>query len=211
MTGKHENILVVGICGAAGAGKDTFADGIRVACAIKDEPFFRVSLADALKTLATKVFNEGADMFHGREKKEVASELLAFMSPRQVLQRLGAAGRDVLGDDVWINAAQRKIDAFASNGTRGIVAVPDIRYPNEAEWLRGFANNLFVRVKRVSDDDDVELNVLNEATAKHETEQHYPSFGVDVEYPNHDCGSLVGAVQAVAEAWNDIKRKGNFA
>lgn len=64
---------------------------------------------------------------------------------RGLLQRLGTeAGRDVLGEDVWIEAAWKDLDTplYAAR-----VVVTDVRFENEARWIRNHGGQV-VHVSR---------------------------------------------------------------
>lgn len=69
-----------------------------------------------------------------------------FPEVRRILQRLGdEAGRQVHGEETWILNLLRRV--AAENEAGRPVVVPDVRYPNEAEWLAN-AGFLVVRVDR---------------------------------------------------------------
>lgn len=54
---------------------------------------------------------------------------------RRLMQRLGTeAGREVLGEDVWVDALSRRLDASAS--INNLVIVTDVRFDNEARLIR---------------------------------------------------------------------------
>lgn len=72
-----------------------------------------------------------------RAKAAPASEGSEQWSVRAYLQRLGTeAGRDILGDDIWVKTAHRKVQAAQFKGYD--VVITDVRFPNEyAAVLKG--------------------------------------------------------------------------
>lgn len=124
---------LVGFTGAAGSGKDTAAQALKDFVHIRfAEPVYQgieainpLLLVDdwdgspqAIR-LATLVQDVGWDK--AKEKPEV----------RRLLQRYGTeAGRDIHGQDCWINIAKRRIRKELSESKR--VKVTDVRFENEA-------------------------------------------------------------------------------
>jgi hypothetical protein len=138
--------LLVGLCGYAGSGKDEAAKGLVA------DGWERVALADALRDALAAL----DPLIHASNNHVVTvlSNVLAefdgdwdavkkFHDVRRLLQRLGTeAGRDIHGQDCWVNIARRKILATSNN-----VVVTDIRFANEAAMIRDLGGVL-VRVER---------------------------------------------------------------
>lgn len=126
------NHRLVGMVGFAGAGKDTVAD------ILTDDGWTRIAFADVLREalyrldplipcgsqvhrLSYLVDRMGWD----RVKREMGE-------PRPLLQRLGTeAGRDLLGENVWVDAGMEKAAAVD-----GPVIVTDVRFENELAAIR---------------------------------------------------------------------------
>lgn len=133
--------MLIGTTGKKQAGKDSFAARL-----VEAHGFTRVAFADPMRefALALDPLVDG----HYRLSEivrslgwDVAKESIPEV--RRTLQRLGTeAGRNVLGDRVWIDAALGKIDAVD-----GPVVVTDVRFPNEAEAITS-AGGILVRVVR---------------------------------------------------------------
>lgn len=135
---------LIGIAGRKRSGKDTlaarlvnvhgytrvaFADPLR-AMALALDPLVRTNAGHVLR-LSELVAFDGWE--HAKEHTEV----------RRTLQRLGTeAGRQVLGDTIWIDTAMRLVDAMP-----GPVVITDVRYPNEADAIRA-AGGIVLRVDR---------------------------------------------------------------
>jgi hypothetical protein len=148
--------MVVGIVGYAQVGKDTVAQFL-----VREYGFRRLALADVLREMLyalnplvqvtqpdTQVDETvGLQSFVDRwgwERAKQVSEHLAT-SPwtvRRYLQRLGTeAGRDILGEDVWVDLLLQRAQTLQR------VVVPDIRFPNEAKAIRALGGQL-IRVTR---------------------------------------------------------------
>lgn len=119
---------LVGLTGYAQTGKSTAADYLNGV-----HGFTEVNFADALRDLATKVDPILPGGVHYRD----AESLLGYEEAkgtvtgfRQTLKDLGSGCREVLGEDVWIRAAMRRIPL----SQRTVVA--DCRFLNEAAAIR---------------------------------------------------------------------------
>ncbi len=142
---------LIGLMGAAGAGKDSVADVLERA------GWTRRAFADPLRRgLATMLGL--TDAHWRRDQKEEPIDWLG-RSPRELLQTLGTEwGRDLVHHDVWVLVAEREIDAMrrairwmcisedeAAEYLAGRISHPDatpgvvfadVRFPGEAEMLR---------------------------------------------------------------------------
>jgi hypothetical protein len=117
-------VHVIGIGHKARHGKDTFA---RALIEARPDLVQRFAFADALKALAR--------VRHGMTRKDAP-----------LLQRLGLEARehDV---EVWLRAVYWAIE----DARPAIAVITDVRFENEAEFVRGMGGTL-VRVSRVSED-----------------------------------------------------------
>ncbi len=116
---------LIGITGKAGAGKDTAANMI-------SHTVF--SLATPIKTAAAVIFGLPIKNFYDQSLKEVVDEHWN-MSPRSMIQLLGTeACRGAFGDDIWLRSME-KIMTLSTGIDKFVIA--DIRFENEADWLRG--------------------------------------------------------------------------
>jgi hypothetical protein len=148
--------VIIGVSGYARSGKDTIASHL-----VKSYGFTQLSFADilrkgvyelnsivgynrvdlgdgefALETVRTQqVIDEfGWDSY--KEKSEFATEI------RLQLQHLGTeVGRNLLGEDVWVQAAFRLLNADEN------YVIPDCRFENEARTVVEFGGQVF-RVSR---------------------------------------------------------------
>lgn len=141
--------MIVGIGNNYQVGKDSAALAL-----CRDLGFRRVAFADKLKDLAleadplvtssTMTVNIGAG--RGRLKWLVQGvgwdeAKRIYPEVREFLQRLGAAARNVFGDEFWIEQALAGIEP----GER--VVVSDVRYRNEAEAIKALGG-IVIQIER---------------------------------------------------------------
>ena len=143
---------LIGICGPAGSGKDTLADGIAAT-----DVYVKHNLADPIKAALNAMFGWGPAHWENRDWKEEPVPWLEiedvgpFVSPRFLAQTLGTEwGRERIDPEIWLKIAQRKYAKIAGAGTMsggrivgmGMI-IPDIRFENEAAWIKDEGGLLF--------------------------------------------------------------------
>ena len=138
--------MLIGITGAKGSGKDTFA-----------QPFINhgainVKMAATLKNmLRSMCLTAGVDqqeiewMLEG-DLKEVPCEVFGGKTPRWAMQTLGTEWRNMLHKDLWLNIWKRQVRTYLERGD--MVICTDIRFKHEYEALKELGGSL-VRVDRV--------------------------------------------------------------
>src|ERR1700722_6841689 len=104
---------VIGLCGRARVGKDTAAAHIEAKYGWR-----RVGFADELKRIAAEYFGWRGSR-HPTDPKGGS-----------VLVGVGEMMRREVSEDFWINKAAEKL--FSHDR----IVVSDVRYPNEADWIR---------------------------------------------------------------------------
>lgn len=136
-------MLLIGITGLAGSGKDT------AGAFLVERGWTRIGFADALKDLALRInplvawedmeadwrLSDAIDTFGANEAKFRVPEV------RRFYQALGNEAREVLGDTVWLEAWKRQAVQHDK------VVVTDVRYPNEAEFIKSLGGRV-VRIDR---------------------------------------------------------------
>lgn len=127
---------VVGITGKAGSGKDTLADIFQ-----KVYHFERYSLAAPLKRGLCAMLDLDPGVFERRDLKEKPIPWIG-KSPRYLAQTIGTEwGRQLINDRLWLACADQFIQKARAAGVPGVV-IPDVRFSNEAYWIRD-ANPFF--------------------------------------------------------------------
>ena len=136
--------MIIGLTGYAQSGKDTVAQIL-----VKRYGFTRVAFADPIREFAydvnpivDTVANEkitlrymvDRDGWEGAKKHEEV---------RKTLQRIGVAARNNFGDDFWIIKAMEKV----KHADR--IVVTDVRFINEAKWIKNYEQSQIWRIKRL--------------------------------------------------------------
>jgi hypothetical protein len=130
----RERGQLLGLVGAAGAGKDTLAGYLRL------YGYRRVAFADKLKTLALAINPCIHDPVLGITHLERIvnvedwEKAKLYTEVREFLQTLGLGAREVLGPNVWVDAALRGVPASLEAGRS--VVFTDVRFPNEVARIR---------------------------------------------------------------------------
>lgn len=156
--------MIIGITGYARHGKDTVAQRL-----VDAWGYTRIGLADQVRVaaLALDPIVECVDLPAHAHRKLRLSELVdeggwetakGLPEVRRTLQRLGTeVGRGLLGEDIWIQMLERAIP----KPLRARVVVPDVRFPNEAEWV--MRHGMIIKVVRPHFDNGVDHTHESEA------------------------------------------------
>lgn len=148
--------MIIALSGYGGCGKDTVADIL-----VEEFGFYKYAWADTLRMAASalnpivEVDEYGAALRYNDVVAAVGYNEAKFAYPevREILQRLGTeVGRELIGDNVWVNATLSRIERERLPGENIVIA--DTRFLNEANVLTngsfhfGRGENLVVRVER---------------------------------------------------------------
>lgn len=131
--------MIIGLSGYAQSGKDTLGSAL-----VDNYGFTRYAFADALKEMTYRL-NPIVNGMGSRIQEFVDTEgwETAKKHPevRRLLQVMGTeAGRQVLGDNIWVNAVLNKVQDQN-------VVITDCRFPNEAQAVKD-RGGFIVRVRR---------------------------------------------------------------
>jgi hypothetical protein len=125
-------MMLIGLTGKAGAGKDTVGDFL-----CWKFGFATYAFAHPLKAGCMVMFGLSKEQCFGAEKEIVDEDI--GMSPRRILQLAGTEfGRNMIANDIWIRRATKELkqlQSMDSDDFRGLV-VTDVRFENEAAWIR---------------------------------------------------------------------------
>ena len=154
-------IKLIGIHGPLDGGKDTTANYIQ---AKFPDKYGRYSFAGPLKAACRIMFCFSQEQLEDRKLKEEADPFWGF-APRKAMQLLGTEfGRDMLRDDVWIKRAEMEHAKNLGIG-RGTV-ITDVRFENEAVWLRTQPNSALIYLIAPNIKRDERYNHASEAGIK---------------------------------------------
>lgn len=182
---KRGGTRIVGLCGYARSGKDTAAKALT-----ESGEWRRAAFADALK----------ADVLHAMIGSAKAGGIPRAQWPRwswfedaaakerlrPLLVEYGRAMRGV-SPDYWI----RRLERDYMRGGQA-VAVTDVRYANEAEWIRSLGGLV------------IEIARPGTGPANAEEERSMQCFEADYTVCNAgDIGSLHAQVSRLVKGWYD--------
>lgn len=132
-------IQLIGVHGPLNGGKDTVATYI-----IHKFPthFIRYAFARPIKEACKVLFGFTQAQLEDRVLKELDDKFWGF-SPRKAMQLLGTEyGRDMLRKDIWIKRAEMECINNLQQGCATVIT--DVRFENEAEWLRAQPNSMLI-------------------------------------------------------------------
>lgn len=122
--------MLIGICGAAGSGKDEVASVL-----VEKFGYIRNKFADPLYEMVAAMTGYTVSQLQDRRLKEKPIGWLDSKTPRQLLQTLGTDwGRTLVHSEVWIRSVQRRVERAREDGRHSVIT--DLRFDNEAEWVR---------------------------------------------------------------------------
>ena len=137
--------LVIGIIGKKGSGKDTMADRIIQMCG--SDQVVKYSLATPIKEVCKILFRLTDGQLHNEVEKELPDPRWANQTPRRLMQWIGTdVFRNQFGTDFWLQHARWAVDTLVRSYR--IIIIPDVRFTNEAEFVRSYPNHLLVRIHR---------------------------------------------------------------
>lgn len=201
--------LLIGLCGYAGAGKDTAAKALlwngwehaSFAAKLKDfalkvNPL--ISVHPGMPGYASIVGTGGTDLtpkhvVHVRyaDYLDLVGAEQAKTNPevRQLQQRIGTdAGRKVLGDNVWVDAAMDDLPAGKN------VVFTDVRFPNEAAAIQD-AGGYVIRISRPG----------HGPVNNHPSETSLDTYPIDAVVTNDDTMAVLG--RRLAERVEQLKSR----
>jgi hypothetical protein len=132
--------VVIGILGNARAGKDTIARYLSVKFSVDLLSNKRVAFADPIRDMANSLLhNYGIEPPIDENKNMVIPAL--GVSYRYLCQTLGTDwGRNMVGSSIWLNALYAKVKLNSPD----VVLIPDVRFKNEADYLRTHFKNVYL-------------------------------------------------------------------
>lgn len=151
-------MVILGICGFQGAGKDTFANYL-----VSNHNFIKFSFAGATKDVLNVVFGwdrallEG-DTVESRKFRETEdtwwSEKLGIpnLTSRKTLQLIGTdLFRKHFNPEIWSSVVEKKILTQLKNNPNSNIVVSDCRFPNEIQMLRNLGSHIISIQRNIPD------------------------------------------------------------
>jgi hypothetical protein len=170
--------MIIGLTGYARSGKDTVAKVL-----IENYGFTRIAFADPIRELLLEmnpILENGSRLSsiineYGWEITKAQTEV------RRLLQTLGVGARKVFGENHWVVEAFKNLDHSKN------YVVTDVRFLNEADWIKEVYNGQLWRIKRPG------IGAIN----THVSESEMDSYKVDQIFHN---GSSVEDLEAMIKA-----------
>lgn len=169
----ENKVIVIGLGHKMFCGKDTVAAHWKEKFGV-----IPVSFAYKLKAIVKDLYGLTEEHTNGKLKQEPILEL-GGITPRTIMQKFGTNNREIY-DKVWVEYLFRSVISSFPSGT--IVAIPDCRFPNEAEYIKN-KKGYVVKVNR----DTSNFSISAEQRA-HPSETSLDSYGFDFVIDNN--GSL---------------------
>jgi len=190
--------FILGLNGDAGSGKDTAAEYL-----VEWYGFKRIGFADAVKDIALAIdpiickiefdpfylhlssLVQGIGWDHAKR---------SMPEVRRLLQNIGTeAGRQVLGENVWVDIVKRKID----ESNCPAIVITDLRFPNEASFVAD-QGGIVVRIERPENP---------HAIAKtHASEQFVPDADFIITNENDNLVSFHNQLDGIIKDSNWLRR-----
>jgi hypothetical protein len=134
---QHKQLI--GLVGGAGVGKDTVRRVLE-----ENFDFEGLAFADPLRSMLCQLLDtvhEHRAHLADRDLKEQTIDALG-VSARELMQTLGDWGR-ARHPDWWVNILAQRVRHLHQAGVYRVV-VSDVRFANEAEWIRGQGGEIWM-------------------------------------------------------------------
>jgi len=137
-------IKVIGLCGVAQSGKDTFCDAARRLFLEQDIIARRLSFADALKSDTDEFLQDkvGVSAFTTdlKEKTLIRDFLVAY----------GTKLMRKKDENCWIKKVESQVKRNMRNDE--VTIITDVRYPNELDWVQNTLKGKCLHLSRTAPD-----------------------------------------------------------
>lgn len=170
-------ITLIGLTGRAGSGKDTAGDYL-----CQEYGFVRASFAQPLKDMLEAMLEHAnVDHIWLHEPAFKNHDIPGLgASARTMMQTLGTEwGRTCIGADLWVQLLDRHLGLSAGNPVHDRIVITDVRFPNEAAWVKASGGQL---LKLVRDE--------AQPVRAHESEQYADTLPADCAIHNSGSGFL---------------------
>lgn len=183
---------IVGVSGYAQHGKDSVADVL-----VETEGYTKVGFSYKMKEALVELNPSIPGMMHLNDlvRKEGWEGAKRSVEVRRLLQVFGSTLRELVGEDVWIEALARSVKGIYGPGPYAPkIVIPDVRFTNEAQWIRLVGGAIW-KVTRPNFDSGVSND--------DKTEREVPIINADEYFVNDlDLEYLQGNVKRYVESLN---------
>ena len=128
-------MLIVGIAGKAGSGKNTVANYIEKRLANFDIHSHQVSFASRLKIGISTMFDIPYEWTQTENGKKEKIPWLGNKTVREILQYVGTEIARGIDENVWINLVDKFLEDNKEIYKDWVIIIPDVRFENEARWV----------------------------------------------------------------------------
>jgi len=189
---------IIGVHGPLNGGKDTVANYIvAMDKTISGPPRWRrYAFAKPIKEACKIIFGFSQEQIEDRILKESPDQFWGF-APRRAMQLLGTEyGRDMMDKQIWIKRAELEIKKNAEENVGTIIT--DVRFQNEADWLRSQPNAMLIYLKVP--------NLVRDEKYNHESEAGISEADTDFVIVNDKSLGINNLYSQIDEILNN----GNF-
>lgn len=130
---------IIGLCGYAGAGKD---ETRKILCSAHG--MAGIAFADPLRAMGEALLIDCGVPLEFARDRDLKEQIMPGLgiSWRRLLQTLGTEWGRGLRESFWLDAAATKIAQLCEEGLPGVV-ISDVRFPNEADWVRAAGGEMW--------------------------------------------------------------------
>lgn len=125
---------LIGLMGAAGAGKSTVAEHL---CDYYE--YERLTFAGPIKIMLAAGFDLTEEQLYGTEKN-TPLECFGGKSTREAMQTLGTEWGRGLWPDIWLYAMQQHLRDYPCER----VVIEDVRFENEVSMIRNLGGSIWI-------------------------------------------------------------------
>lgn len=165
---KNKNkMIVIGITGKAGTGKDTVAEFIKN----NERKTEIVSFAEKLKVVASIITGLDPSYFDSDNPDREKIHPKFNKSPRTILKLLGTdCVRNIIHEDVWLNHVKEKYCHIKNKYPKQkFFVITDVRFNNEAAWVNSIGGTI--------------LQLERDVPKRRQTDANHPTeHGIDSKY-----------------------------
>lgn len=140
-------MILIGLLGYNGAGKDTVADYL-----VQHHKFQKIAFGDALKDAVASIFGWDRQLLQGdtvqsRQWRETVDDYWQT-TPRKVLETFGTdVCRQHYDTHLWIKSLHKKLLNMINNNEDAHIVVTDCRFDNEIQLIKQL-NGYLIRIER---------------------------------------------------------------